>query len=371
MIRAATLAVGTEVVDGQIIDRNSAWISAKLVHAGIHVIEHRAVADDRDDIRRALQELGKRVQLLFVTGGLGPTSDDFTRDLLAEYAGQSLEFDAESWRHIEDTLSNRGIQAREIQKQQCYFPQGARILKNPVGTANAFSFEAHGVTVYALPGPPTEIAAIWELNMLTEIEAMIPPEKRERLTIYRCLGKGESDIAELTETAIRGSGLRVGYRAHLPYVEVKLWYRDRGDVESVFAALESALRPWIVSRDDEDAADSVIDRVLEGERFDVLDSGTGGIFHERILLRLRDRKLHERDLSLHIVTSPKLAMAFEPSGDFLKIEVNSAESAWILIWRLNGTTRTLEVAPTFKYKLQSERARRFVTERALLALGSP
>lgn len=369
MIRAATLAVGTEVVDGQILDRNSAWISAKIVYAGIQVIEHRAVPDDRADIRRALKELGERVDLLFVTGGLGPTSDDFTRDLLAEFATQPLEFDPASWKHIEDTLSSRGIQAREIQKQQCYFPRGACVLKNPVGTANAFSFKAGAVKVYALPGPPTEIAAIWDLNMLTEIEALIPPAERERLMILRCLGKGESDIAELTEAAIRGSGIRVGYRAHLPYVEVKLWYRNRQEVEGVFSAVEAALKPWIVSRDDEDAADLLINPVVGGRSVQVWDFATGGVLQERILLRLRDRKLNEGRLPLQIVTAWGSSIVPTIEGDFLKIELDAKQSGWVVTWKLNGKSGSLEVAPAFKYKLESERARRYVTEKALLALG--
>jgi len=92
-LRAATLAVGTEVVDGQITDRNSGWISQMVSEAGVQVIEHRAVADDRQDISRALKELSERADLLFVTGGLGPTSDDFTRELISEVFNKPLEFD--------------------------------------------------------------------------------------------------------------------------------------------------------------------------------------------------------------------------------------------------------------------------------------
>jgi nicotinamide-nucleotide amidase len=164
--RAATLAVGTEITDGQIVDRNSAWISKKLTDAGVDVVEHRAVADDRAEIERALRELSERVDVLFVTGGLGPTSDDFTREILAKFCGRELEFDDGSWKHIEQRFATRGLPAKPIQRQQCFYPKGSRVLKNNAGTANAFSFDhtegARGVRVYAMPGPPVEIATVWD-----------------------------------------------------------------------------------------------------------------------------------------------------------------------------------------------------------------
>ncbi len=377
-IQAATLAVGTEVTDGQIIDRNSAWISAKLVRAGVQVVEHRAVADDREDIRRALRELSARVDHLFVTGGLGPTSDDFTRDLLSEVYGRPLEFDPASWKHIEDRLRERGIQAKEIQKQQCYFPRGARILLNTAGTANAFSFDGEvvgagdKVKVYALPGPPAEIAAVWEKNLASEIEALTPENEREELMIFRCLGRGESDIAELTEEAIRGSGLRVGYRAHLPYVEVKLWVRDRARAKSTLDRVQTALSTWIVNRDEQDATDALIEKLRAGSPVLIQDSATGGVLQERILLRLREKKLAEGQIPLTIQTSwskPPSTEALD-SVDFLQIKTDEAQAKWLVSWRNSQNSGTLEVSPTFNYKLATERARRYITEKALLLFGS-
>lgn len=375
-ILAATLAVGTEVVDGQIIDRNSAWISAKLSHVGVQVIEHRAVADDREGIRRALRELCERVDLLFVTGGLGPTSDDFTRDLLAEHCGQPLEYDPASWRHIEERLGERGIQPKEIQKQQCYFPRGAQVLLNPAGTANAFSFQysapAHSVKIFALPGPPTEIAAVWERNLAAEMDRLIPAASREQLTIFRCLGRGESDVAEMTEEVIKGSGLRVGYRAHLPYVEVKLWFRDRATSAAVLDGVEAVLKPWLVSRDDQDAADVLIDSLLRGTRVEIFDQVTGGILQERLLGRLRERKLADKPLPL-IITSrwaPGGVSNVSEGVDFLQIDPSPDGLKWLVSWRTKGRAGTLEVPPAFQYKITTERAKRFITEKALLLFGT-
>jgi molybdenum cofactor synthesis domain-containing protein len=382
-LKAATLAVGTEVTDGQILDRNSAWISQKLSRAGIQMIEHRAVADDREDITRALQELSARADLLFVTGGLGPTSDDFTRDLLATVFGRPLEYDETSWKQIEEKLANRGIVAREIQKQQCYFPRGSKILFNPAGTANAFSFEAKGksspLKVYALPGPPVEIAAVWDANLKSEIENLVPLEEREELFILRTLGRGESDIAEKTEAVIAGSGLRVGYRAHAPYVEVKLWYRlgEKAKVADVIRQLEKTLEPWIVNRNDEDAAQALLAFIRAGADLEILDAATFGVLHDRLAQQIREGGDGSVSHKLRVTTlfsdraSEDGSQAVSSKGAIFTLTCDDARNVWLLrLKSREGRESLLEESPPFKYKVRSDRGRKFITEKSLLWLTS-
>src|SRR5438445_499366 len=98
------------------------------------------------------------------------------------------------------------------------------------GTANAFTFtQVPRPRVFALPGPPGEIAAVWEAHLAAEIDRIVPFESREVLRVLRFIGRGESQIAETVEEIVKGSGLKIGYRAHLPYVEVKVWYRRRDE----------------------------------------------------------------------------------------------------------------------------------------------
>jgi nicotinamide-nucleotide amidase len=379
---AATLAVGTEVTEGQIIDRNSAWISHKLVEVGVQVIEHRAVADDHVEIDRALRDLSTRVDLLFVTGGLGPTSDDFTRDVLSKTFSLPLEYHEPSWQQVVDKLAARGINAREIQKQQCFFPKGSRVLSNPAGTANGFSFKfeisGHPVEVYALPGPPSEIAAIWEMGLAAEMQALTPESEREKLVIFRCLGRGESDIAELAEEAIMGSGLKVGYRAHMPYVEVKLWYRsgDRARIEPYLLKVEAVLTPWIVNREQEDVADGFLESVLRGQDMHVRDFATAGFFQERLSQRLRDRKLMDQVLPLTIEThhSPvpdaRIPDPMLPGVRLITLLPDEAKNFWrILVKNGEGPESELAVQPAYNYKITSERGRKFLVEKALQLLG--
>lgn len=381
-LRAATLAVGTELTDGQILDRNSAWISQELTRAGIQVIEHRAVADDTGDIARALRELSSRVDLLFVTGGLGPTSDDFTRDLIAEVFSRPLEFNEESWQHIQAQLGARGIVAREIQKQQCFFPRGARVLKNTAGTANAFAFTTdQGLRVYTLPGPPVEIAAVWVMHLHSEIEALVPLPARERLHIIRCLGLGESSVAEIVEAQILGSDCRVGYRAHMPYVEVKLWYvqSQSASATATISKVDSALRKWVVNHDDEDVADPLL-AACEQRVIEIRDEVSRGVLADRLFQRVRHRGKATRLTMTTVMdaTQEYDAEVALPTGIDLRITLQADRGAgsetperWaVLIRGSSGFYAKQIVTPIFNYKLDSERGRKFIAEKALIVVGA-
>lgn len=374
--RAATLAVGTEITDGQILDRNSAWISKKLIDAGLEMVEHRAVADDRAEIESALIDLFSRIDVLFVTGGLGPTSDDFTREVLAKAAGLELEFDAASWSHIEKRFASRGLEAKPIQRQQCYFPKGSRIMTNNAGTANAFSFSVNEVRVFAMPGPPIEIATVWAEHLEDEIQNLTPVSAREEMHLVRTLGTGESVIAEAVEKVIEGSGLRVGYRAHLPYVEVKLWYAasEKMKARLVIDAVETSISRWIVSRGDEDFVDAILMPVQAGRSILVDDRATAGIVLERILERARGSKVDMSKGRLSVTSSLGAGAMPIPGDDFdvrIDIAEREASKSWHLSVKKKGQeVRELEVAATPLYNFGTDRGRKYLTERVFQELAS-
>src|SRR2546423_11411812 len=123
--RASVLAIGTELTTGQITNRNAPWISERLVQLGVEVVLHETVADDRSAIEAALNRCSQVSRLIFVTGGLGPTTDDFTRECIAQWAGRKLHFYEESWKKIVTRLSRLGIPVAEANRQQCFLPHGS------------------------------------------------------------------------------------------------------------------------------------------------------------------------------------------------------------------------------------------------------
>ena len=132
-LTAAIVTVGTEITDGQIVDRNSSWLSQKLQALDIKTLFHISVPDDTPLMLTAFQKATQTADLIFICGGLGPTVDDFTRNVIAEFAGQPLELSAEFFKIIEQKITSRGLPVREGHINQALFPRGALGIQNDYG----------------------------------------------------------------------------------------------------------------------------------------------------------------------------------------------------------------------------------------------
>ncbi|MCX7978163.1 MAG: competence/damage-inducible protein A [Bdellovibrionaceae bacterium] len=287
-MRAGTVAIGTELTTGQIINRNAALIAAELKTRGVPIALHITVPDERDEILRALDYCALRCDLIFVTGGLGPTTDDFTRECVSQWAGLKLRFEPHVWEQIQDRLRSRGQPIHEFQKQQAYFPEGSTILPNALGTANGFRLQTQGKDIIVLPGPPREIESIfsqglsqWLTKHCSSIDAVLTKS-------WDTIGYGESHVASLVESAAGKSGFELGYRVHLPYVEVKLSYRRSQESKALpwAAAIEKAIGDITVLRDGQDIVDHLCSllRGFSALRFE--DEVTSGLLFRRLCLKL-------------------------------------------------------------------------------------
>lgn len=288
--RACILAVGTELTTGQITNRNAGWIASHLDALGIEVMMHLAVPDEHGAILDALRACEQTAGFLFVTGGLGPTSDDFTRKVVAEWAGETLQWHEPSWTHIETRLTRLGIPIAPANRQQCYFPSSAQVLANAQGTANGFALSVRGCHTWVMPGPPAEVAAVWESGKIEDhIRAAAPGLDQVRLFTWQCLGKSEAELGEIVEAALQGAEFKTGYRAHRPFVEIKVWVPESRLAS--FAPwqdkLEHALAPWIFTRQGEDLAKKLLHLLARDEDVEILDAATGGLLGERLAPLLR------------------------------------------------------------------------------------
>lgn len=288
-MKSAILGIGSELTDGQILNKNASWISARLKEQGLQTSVHIVVPDEKSLILDALNFCREKADIIFVTGGLGPTTDDFTRDVIAEWSSTTLEFDDSSWTHLSERLQSRSMAVREIQRQQCYFPKGSKILTNPQGTANAFQMFAKDRHLFVLPGPPREIEAIWDTSIaawVIERTLGIDPFITRK---WDTIGLGESDIATLTEEALKNVTIEKGYRVHLPYVEVKLSYFKSQQVQ--FAAsvqkVDSALKDYTLTRDGEDIAKSLATKLESHPFTEIIDPVTGAFLVTRLLPHIR------------------------------------------------------------------------------------
>lgn len=390
-MRASILAVGTELTTGQITNRNAPWIAEKLDALGAPAVLHHVVPDDRVLIREALDTLATHTDLIFVTGGLGPTSDDFTREVLAEWAGKPLEFHEPSWQHIEARLTRAGIPIAPSNRQQCFYPQGARVLENSEGTANAFTFthdfKGRSVRLWALPGPPREIEAVWASGIATPLAEIVPESDRTDLKLWQLIGKSEAEVGELTEAALAGSNLAIGYRVHRPYCEVKVWIPQKRAAECAPAIerLEKALAPWIVARGKPDFAGDLLKELDRGEEVVIIDHLSFGIVGERILGAFRERRaiagpaaLATPGLIVHASTQTHATAegtetavraeleGADPESLTLVIAGFSPDGTWCLGMRSEDRLHVVRHSVPFRGPTMIDRSRRYAVEIALL-----
>jgi len=196
MKKASIVSIGNELLSGQTVDTNAAYLSEKLLSIGIPVVSSYTTGDDIDSIVRSLNLASSDADLVLATGGLGPTDDDVTAQALAKMLGTELQLQNEVLQKIQDFFTNRNLQMPERNKVQAYIPAGAKALANNIGTAPGIVAEVKGKLLIALPGVPSEMRQMFEESVLPELHGLAG---RQAVVIrkLRCFGTGESNIAEL------------------------------------------------------------------------------------------------------------------------------------------------------------------------------
>lgn len=368
MVSGAVLAVGTEITTGQITDTNSSWLSAALVDVGVHVILHMTVADDRQSMLAALSFcLQQGTDLVLLTGGLGPTSDDFTRNVVAEFIGQPLVYEAACWQHIVQRCQDLGITAAPANKVQCYFPAGATILANDHGTAAGFAVDHAGVRLLCLPGPPHENQRVFTSQVMPQLFQWYPLEQTLKLHRWHVMGIPEAALGEIVEAAIDGSGLVTGYRPRLPYVEVKVWQNCqelRPEDVVALRRLDECLAEYMVGKDDYDLAVDVHARLQRRPATRIVDGVTDGLLWQRLTSGRRTGSAADQALCSYEV--PVVGGGFAADrGDLVLPPANPEKLGFF--WQGQWLALTLPFSVTAA-KIASRRFRTYFAELALLKL---
>ncbi len=372
-MNASILAVGTELTTGQIINRNAATISQNLKQYGVQTRCHLTIADDKIIIVESLQALEVHSDLLFITGGLGPTSDDFTRDVIAEWADRPLQFNEAAWQHVSERLNARGQKVREMQRQQCFFPEGAKILTNADGTAHGFQLTLERPTghknIFVLPGPPREIERIWSDHVQPWLVENTKSLDKIITKAWDTLGLGESEIAHLVESALTNRPpspfLEIGYRAHLPYVEVKLSYfeSEKSIWQDWSEKVDAALRAHTITRDFADVA-QLVAAGLKSVDFTFYDYVSDGYLHGRMSPHLRALKKwsfkqsYGTDVTADFFDDEDQFLALFPYGD----------DQCVVLFSVNGHRVMKTVEAPMKAPALAERRKQYFAEMGLVEL---
>jgi nicotinamide-nucleotide amidase len=294
-LRAGIVVTGTEVLTGRIADRNGPWISERLAELGVEVAHILVVADRPDDLEAALRFLAEEgMDLIVTSGGLGPTADDLTAEVVARFAGRELFLDEQVEEKIAEVL--RGFARRfkfdqqaviAANRKQAMVPEGATPL-DPVGTAPGLVVPDGERMIVVLPGPPRELQPMWP----AALETGPVRELLERATplhgyTLRMFGIPESEIAkslrEMEEEGVALPEVEITTCLRRGEIEIDVRYRDgaAATAEAVRAGLAERHSAQLFSEDGE-TVDTQVARLLRGHRLGLAESCSGGLLAARI-----------------------------------------------------------------------------------------
>ncbi|HNR70789.1 MAG TPA: competence/damage-inducible protein A [Verrucomicrobiota bacterium] len=289
---------GSELMLGRVLNTHQQWLCRRLTDQGYTVSRQVAVPDTGPDIRQAVGEALARADLVITTGGLGPTSDDLTRDLIAQLLGKALHEDAAVLAHIRHFFECRRREMPARNRVQALVPAGAIVLPNPHGTApglamevrpNPFRAGERASWLVMLPGPPVELHPMFAESVLPLLRRVLPPSGEFVCRILRTTGIGESAVQEQLDAPLRRlveAGLDLGYCARPGRVDVRLAARG-SEAEPRVASAETIVRERLGSRiygvEGEDL-ETVVVRLLAERKatLALAESCTGGCLAHRV-----------------------------------------------------------------------------------------
>ncbi len=240
---AQIITIGDEILIGQIIDTNSAWMAQQLNHQGIRIARINSISDTQKAIVEAVDQAFKETDIILVTGGLGPTKDDITKKALADYFGTGMYFHEATYNRLQRMFAKWGRSMTEAHREQCYMPENATILTNKMGSAPGMWFEKNGKVLVSMPGVPFEMKYLMEYEVLPKIKINFPGQPIAHRTILT-VGEGESRIAKTLEDIETNlpQNIKLAYLPNLGSVRLRLTATG-SDQSEIEALLDEKVKP--------------------------------------------------------------------------------------------------------------------------------
>jgi len=267
-MNAEIVAIGSELLLGQIVDSNSAFIARRLAENGIDLFYKTVVGDNLERMEAIINRALERADVVITTGGIGPTQDDLTREVVAAVAGRGVVVDPDSLRDLEARFRRRGFILTKNNERQATIPEGARVIKNPNGTAPAFAVEDPRGVIVCLPGVPFEMKWLINNEVLPYLRDKFGLSEVIHYRVLKVSDLGESNVDHrIGHLIAASSNPTVGVLAHPGIVDVRIAARarDREEAERLIAPVEAEVRTLlgdnVFARDDE-TLESVVGNLL-------------------------------------------------------------------------------------------------------------
>ena len=294
-IIAEIVTTGTEILLGDIVDTNAAWIAQQLREAGVNLYYKTTVGDNEPRVRGVIEQSMQRCDAIIVTGGLGPTVDDITRQAIANATGRTLVLHEGALETLKQRFERFGSQLTDNNIQQAYVPQGSILIENPIGTAPGFIVETERCAVIALPGVPREMKRLMADTVLPYLRRKAGETGIIRRRILRTLGIGESTIDVILDDLMHASNPTAGLAAHTGQCDIRIAARaaTAAEAEELLDSAEATIRQrmgeYIYSTTPGESFETVLVASLlapalgrQGVTLAIVESNTRGALAERL-----------------------------------------------------------------------------------------
>ena len=311
MKRIGFLATGSEIITGEILNTDSQLMAQRLQTYGMAIGEHLVVDDQEANLKAGLQFLFGRHDVVITTGGLGPTADDRTRNIIADFVGQKLVFYDPSWQWIIKRFAEREIPVAKNNKQQAYFPEQAKVLENDNGSADGCMVAHKGKMIFMLPGPPLECKPMFEQYVLPYLQDQ-GFGSDVTLHRWRLMGVSEAAIAlELDEQVAVPYDIEIAYRASMPYIDIKVSLSHDAKADEIISKISDIVAPHFVTSEAEP-----ISAILQRELPDLLKTP----------LSIQDDATHGR--LQEALVSPETAELLDFTGQVSQVVLTGLTEYW-------------------------------------------
>ena len=283
-MKVLILSIGNELLSGRTLNTNATWLGRELTSVGCVVKTQIVVPDDKSSIMTILNELidQDKKECLLLTGGLGPTDDDVTRESLFEFVGSDSKFDSEYWNHLSYRFDKFGMAIPESNRNQALVPLDGDIIDNPIGSARGFKFIMGQTVLISLPGVPSEMKAMARASVLPWLKVR---SKQEVHSMTICTtGIPESALIEKIRIPIQNDhGCEVGYYPSLFGVDIRINSNDNSAKEFLVKEITSLLGDNVFAMDNNKLEDAVVKLALEQNiSLSFAESCTGGLIGHRV-----------------------------------------------------------------------------------------
>lgn len=325
---AEVISIGDELTSGQRLDTNSQWLSERLGELGVSVLYHTTVADDLAANVSVFRTATTRADVVVATGGLGPTADDLTREVLAQVTGRELVLDEASLAYIRELFARHKRDMPERNRVQALFPAGSRVIPNANGTAPGIWLDVAragggACHVFALPGVPAEMFEMFDQSVAPAILGLSERPRVIRHRRIKCFGAGESHVEQMLPDLIRrGRQPTVGITVHAATITLRITAAGAtpeacyATMEPTVATIRECLGSLVFGEQDDELEDAVLRLLSQADQtLCTAEAGTAGALAEALC---RGSGTDEHYLGGQVIRSPAMLIkTLGPSGDLV------------------------------------------------------